>query len=84
LVAVAAQTIGSDGVPRVTQADFKKLIADNNLVVVDTRNVDAYRAGHIPGAILLPLEGQRSWPFDYESTVDTLKAATKPIVAYCA
>ena len=56
-VARRAQGQGIDA-PRITQADFKKLIAAKNVVVVDTRVADAFALGHIPGALLLPLEGR--------------------------
>ena len=71
--------------PRISQQDFKKLIAANNVIVVDTRNEDAFPLGHIPGAILLPLEGQMTWPDSYEKkTVATLLATKKAVVTYCA
>jgi rhodanese-related sulfurtransferase len=70
--------------PRISQAEFKKLIAAKNVVVVDTRNPDAYERGHIPGAVLLPLEGLQIWPAEYNKTFEMLKAARKPIVTYCA
>jgi len=74
-----------DEAPRITQADFKKLVAAKNVIIVDTRNADAYAAGHIPGALLLPLEGQLTWSdADQKNVVEPLKHAKKPIVTYCA
>jgi predicted sulfurtransferase len=70
--------------PRISQQDFKKLIAAKNVIIVDTRNQDAFPLGHIPGAILLPLEGQMTWPESHEKTVATLLATTKTVVTYCA
>jgi len=70
--------------PRISQADFKKLVAAKNVIVVDTRNEDVFPLGHIPGAIKLPLEGQMTWPESYEKTAAMLVAANKPIVTYCA
>ena len=78
----AAQVI--DGAPRITQEAFKKLRAAGNVILVDTRNPDAYTFSHIPGAVLLPLEGLQIWPPEYEKTFLMLKAAKKPIVTYCA
>jgi rhodanese-related sulfurtransferase len=69
---------------RISQAEFKKLVAAHRVVIVDTRTEDAFQRGHIPGAILLPLEGRSTWPDEYAATVDQLKAAKKPIVTYCA
>ena len=82
--ALAVQFVPSDGAPRISQGDFKKLRAGKNVVVVDTRNEEAYQRGHIPGAILLPLEGLPIWPSEYDKTAEMLKAAKKPIVTYCA
>jgi rhodanese-related sulfurtransferase len=84
LAALAAQLASSREAPRISQADFKKLRASGKVVVVDTRNKEAYDRAHIPGAIVLPLEGLPSWPAEYESTVEKLKSAKKPIVTYCA
>jgi rhodanese-related sulfurtransferase len=81
LLALLPQAIDA---PRITQQDFKKLFAAKNVVVVDTRVEDVYALGHIPGAVLLPLEGRLTWPESYEKTVAALIASKKPVVAYCA
>ena len=70
--------------PRIFQQDFRKPIAAHNVVIVDTRVEDAYPAGHIAAALLLPLEGRLTWPESYEKTVATLIASKKPVVTYCA
>ena len=70
--------------PRINQSEFQTLIAAKNVVIVDTRNAESFAAGHIPGARLLPLEGQMTWPDSYEKTVATLIASKKPVVTYCA
>jgi len=81
LLAVAPQAIDA---PRISQQDFKKLIAANKVVIVDTRVADVFPLGHIPGAVLLPLEGALTWPESYEKTVSTLIATKKVVVTYCA
>lgn len=70
--------------PRISQQDFKKLIASNHVVIVDTRVADVYPQGHIPGAVLLPLEGALTWPESYEKRVSALIASKTPVVTYCA
>jgi len=71
--------------PRITQQDFKKLVAAKNVVIVDTRVADVFEAGHIPGALQLPLEGRMTWPDESEKTVVPLLLKTrKPVVVYCA
>jgi predicted sulfurtransferase len=81
LLALLPQAIDA---PRISQQDFKKLFTARNVVVVDTRVEDVYALGHIPGAVLLPLEGRLTWPETYEKTVAALIASKKPVVAYCA
>ena len=71
--------------PRITQQEFKKLIAARNVVIVDTRVADVFELGHIPGAVQLPLEGRMTWPEEYEKTVVPMLLKTKkPVVVYCA
>lgn len=85
LTASAQYTTPPDLAPRISQQELKKLIAAKNVILLDTRNEDVYKLGHIPGAVLLPLEGLET--FDepqYTPLIDSLKSATKPIVAYCA
>ncbi len=79
-----AQYAAPDAAPRITQQQFKTLIAKKNVVIVDTRNEDVYQLGHIPGAVLLPLEGLQIWPAEYGGVVENLKRETRPIVTYCA
>ena len=45
----------ADGVRRVTVAELKDLLAKNEAVVIDVRNEEAYKAGHIRGAKLIPV-----------------------------
>jgi rhodanese-related sulfurtransferase len=70
--------------PRITQQEFKKLVAAKNVVIVDTRVADVFELGHIPGALQLPLEGRMTWEAEYEKTVQILLKTKKPIVTYCA
>jgi len=79
-----AQDADTIDAPRISMADFKKLVAAKNVVVVDTRNADAFPAGHIAGALLLPLEGRLTWEDQYEEVVAKLIATKRPVVTYCA
>jgi predicted sulfurtransferase len=81
-----ARAQGAEGVdaPRISMADFKKLVAARNVVIVDTRVADVFPLGHIAGALLLPLEGRLTWPDEYERVVKQLIATNKPVVTYCA
>jgi predicted sulfurtransferase len=81
-----ARAQGADAIdaPRISMQEFKKLVAAKNVVVVDTRNPDEFKAGHMAGALFLPLEGRLTWPEEYETVVRQLIAARKPVVTYCA
>jgi 3-mercaptopyruvate sulfurtransferase SseA len=63
--------------PRISLADLKKAFDAKAVVILDVRDASSYAAGHIPGAILVPLEA-------LATHVPALKAAKKPIVTYCA
>jgi rhodanese-related sulfurtransferase len=80
----AAQSADAIDAPRITQQAFKKLFAAKNVVIVDTRNLDAFELSHLPGALPLPLEGRLTWLDEYEKTVTVLLKTKKPVVVYCA
>jgi predicted sulfurtransferase len=86
LLLLTALTLVPQGIdaPRVSQQDFKKLIAAHNVIIVDTRVAEVFPRGHIRGAVLLPLEGALTWPERYEKVVSTLIATKKVVVTYCA
>jgi hypothetical protein len=64
---------------RISMDEFKKLHAQDRVLVVDVRAADAYLAGHIPGARSMPLATLAD-----PAVVASLKGTTKPIVTYCA
>lgn len=72
-----AQVSNGASVRRISLAEFKKLFDAGQVVTVDVRDAGSYANGHIPGAILMPLDAVRQ-------QAPGLKAAKKPIVAYCA
>ena len=80
----AADQADAIDAPRITQQAFKKLVAAHNVVIVDTRNIDAFEESHMRGALALPLEGRLTWLDKYEATVAILLKTKKPVVVYCA
>ena len=70
--------------PRISQQEFKQLVTGNKVVIVDTRNLDAFEESHMRGALALPLEGQLTWPDAYEKNVAILQKTKKVVVTYCA
>ena len=66
---------------RIEWTEFKKQYDTKTIEVVDVRGEDAYAAGHIPRARLIPLaEIERTSP----ELIERLKKLKKPIVLYCA
>jgi rhodanese-related sulfurtransferase len=80
LLSVIAGTLAGaqdTAAPRISLTEFKKLHDQDKVLVIDTRSAEAYRGGHIPGAISVPLSA-------WDQNLPRLKATRKPIVAYCA
>ncbi len=51
---------GKSAHKELTAAQLNALLQDNQALVVDVREVDEFAAGHIPGAINMPLSGFRA------------------------
>ena len=66
----------ADGVHRVTVTELQNMVNKNEVFIVDVRNEDAYNAGHVRGAKLIPLS-------EIEKRSGELPK-DKLIVAYCA
>lgn len=62
---------------RITQEEFRKLVAARAVTVVDVRDAGAFSAGHIPGALSVPLDS-------IEQAAEQLRKAGKPVVTYCS
>lgn len=62
---------------RITVEEFKQLQAKRGVFVLDVRDAESYRVGHLPGAILMPLE-------TVEARAAELRREKKPIVTYCS
>jgi precorrin-6B methylase 2 len=62
---------------RITVADFKQLQAKGDVLVLDVRDAESYRRGHLPGAVLMPLD-------TVESRAGTLRNENRPIITYCS
>ena len=64
-------------VPRMPVEELKKLMAEQKVVVVDVRGVDAYNSSHIKGSINLPLDKIQAGQFN-----DLPR--DKRIITYCS
>jgi len=74
---VIGQVADEAAVPRISVADLKKAAAAGQVLILDVRDASWYAEGHLPGAVNVSLEA-------LQQNLATLKAAKKPIVAYCA
>ena len=62
---------------RVQWAEFKKLYDARAAIVVDVRAPESFEAGHIPGALNVPLD-------QVQRRAAELKKSGKPVLIYCA
>ena len=62
--------------PRIEVAECQKRVAAGKALIVDVRDAVAYNAGHIEGALSIPLDG-------VAAKADELKKGGKAVVAYC-
>jgi ubiquinone/menaquinone biosynthesis C-methylase UbiE len=64
---------------RIPVDEFKRLMAAGNVLIVDVRDPESYRHGHLPGAILVTLE-----EIAEKDGADRLRNERRPIVTYCS
>jgi 3-mercaptopyruvate sulfurtransferase SseA len=78
-VPAVADTSSKEADPalRITQGEFAKLSAARAVTIVDVRDAGAFAAGHIPGALSVPLDA-------IEQEAERLRKTGKPIVTYCS
>jgi len=70
---------GTPAVPRIGQAEFRMLHGTGAVLAVDVRGNAAYRAGHIPGAMHVPLASTAT-----SAEAIRTRAAGRTIVTYCS
>ncbi|WP_149830133.1 ArsR/SmtB family transcription factor [Streptomyces tailanensis] len=67
--------LGDDGATEVTHDELRARVAAGDVVVLDVRPAEEYRAGHIPGAISVPID-------ELADRIGELPEETE-IVVYC-
>ena len=65
----------SEHLARLTAADVRECLREGDAVVLDVRPAEEYQAGHLPGAVPMPLD-------ELENRLAELPK-DRPIVAYC-
>ncbi len=66
---------GKEGMEPVNRDDLMRRVIDGDVTVLDVRPVEEYRAGHIPGALSVPL--------DHLKEILAKLPVDQEIVAYC-
>ena len=64
---------------RISVDEFKRLEAKREVLVVDVRDPQSYRQGHLPGAILMTPEALAT-----DAGREKLKGERRTIVTYCS
>jgi FkbM family methyltransferase len=64
---------------RIGVDEFKKLAAAKNVLVLDVRDPDSYRGGHLPGAELIMVEDIATG-----TVTERLRGERRAIVTYCS
>jgi rhodanese-related sulfurtransferase len=77
VVLASGAAIAAQEPQRIPFAEFQQLNAEGKVLVVDVRDEGSFAAGHIPGAINIPLGTE-------DKRLNRLKTETRPIVTYCA
>ena len=54
-MAAGARSQGGDGVRRVTPAEARAAVEKGQAVIVDVRGEDSFKAGHVRGALWIPV-----------------------------
>jgi predicted methyltransferase len=62
---------------RVSVNELLAMLSKDAVTIVDVRGEDSFTAGHIPGAVSIPLES-------VEGKVERLRSLGKPVVTYCS
>ncbi len=66
-------------VPRVSAAELRRLMKQDQAIAVDVRSAEAFAAGHIVGAIHVPASEIRARALDIRA-----RAGSRRVVLYCS
>lgn len=63
---------------QITQEEAKKMMDSQEVIILDVREQDEFDAGHIPGAILLPVG-----TISDETAADVIPEVDSVVLVYC-
>lgn len=68
----------SDKIKSLKPAEFRKLITENTIQLVDVRTLEEYKQHNIDGAQLIDI-----YDVNFENIIDTKLDASIPVAVYC-
>ena len=71
-------TVKQNTYQQISQEEAKQRMDEQDVIVLDVREVDEYDSGHIPGAVLLPLG-----TIDKDSAAAVIPEKDSVVLVYC-
>lgn len=76
LCGCSSDSVSESGI--ISYEDAKELVDSDGAVLMDVRSKEEYDAGHIEGAVLLPVDS-----INKESVSEKIISPKQPIIVYC-
>ena len=71
-------TVKQNTYQQISQEEAKQRMDEQDVIILDVREVDEYDSGHIPGAVLLPLG-----TIDKDSAAAVIPEKDSVVLVYC-
>ena len=68
----------ADGYQQITQEEAKEMMDAQEVIILDVREQDEYDSGHIPGAVLLPVNS-----IDETRAAQVIPTKDTTVLVYC-
>ena len=78
LLTGCAGTAGENTYRQISQEEAKKMMLEQQVVILDVREQEEYDSGHIPGAVLLPVGA-----IDESTAAAVIPEADSLVLVYC-
>ena len=71
-------TAADDAYQQITQEEAKEMMDTQEVIILDVREQDEYDSGHIPGAVLLPVDS-----IDETTAAEVIPEKDSAVLVYC-
>ena len=68
----------ADGYQQISQEEAKEMMDTQEVILLDVREQDEYDSGHIPGAVLLPVD-----TIDETTAAEVIPGKDSTVLVYC-